>query len=116
MTISPGRFQSSLVVIWAAVQASVRFLRSVVGSWTVVSLLVAPQLEAQEPEAKTREEVLLRKRREKAQSLSPYGITKAEARVKGIEDARLPQKIFQKGWRGFRPVIGGMPSDRKSVV
>ena len=95
-------------------QVSVRFLRGFVGSLTVVSLLVAPQLEAQEPE--TREEVLLRKRREKAQSLSPYGVTKAEARVKGIEDARFPQKIFQKGWRGFRPVIGGMPSGSGTVL
>jgi hypothetical protein len=93
-----------------------RSLRRFVGSWTFVALFVAPPLEAQELEAETREEMLLRKRREKAQSLSPYGITKAEARVKGIEDARFPQKIFQKGWRGFRPVIGGMPSGSGTVL
>ena len=93
-----------------------RFLRRFVGSWTFVALFVAPRLEAQEPEPETREGMLLRKRREKAQSLSPYEITKAEARVKGVEDARFPQKIFQKGWRGFRPVIGGMPSGSGTVL
>jgi len=93
-----------------------RFLRWLVGFWTFVSLLVALRLEAQEPEAETREELLLRKRMEKAESLSPYRITKAEARVKGFEDARFPQKIFQKGWRGFRPVIGGMPSGSGTVL
>jgi hypothetical protein len=73
------------------------------------------RLEAQEP-AETREEILLRKRREKAENLSPYTISKGEARVKGLEDARLPQKILQKGWRGFRPVIGGMPSGSGTVL
>ncbi len=82
----------------------------------VSALFLGDALEAQEPEAETREEILLRKRREKAESLSPYGITKGEARVKGFEDARLPQKILQKGWRGFRPVIGGMPSGSGTVL
>jgi hypothetical protein len=80
-------------------------------------LLVAPaRAEAQEPVAETREEILLRKRREKAESLSPYLIPKGEARVKGFEEARFPQKILQKGWRGFRPVIGGMPSGSGTVL
>ncbi|MGH9334540.1 MAG: hypothetical protein ACRD21_12415, partial [Vicinamibacteria bacterium] len=80
--------------------------------------LVAPRVEARqaEPPAETREELLLRERKEKAENLSPYRISEGEARVKGFEDARFPQKILQKGWRGFRPVIGGMPSGSGFVV
>src|SRR5262245_36930487 len=90
-----------------------RFLIVLVG---VFVLCFATSLAAQEPEAETREEILLRKRKEKAKTLSPYGISKTESRVKGFEDARLPQKILQKGWRGFRPVIGGMPSGSGTVL
>jgi outer membrane protein assembly factor BamA len=78
-----------------------------------VSLPVGAQ---ETEEAETREEILLRKRREKADNLSPYRISKGEERVKGFEEARLPQKILQKGWRGFRPVIGGMPSGSGTVL
>ncbi len=92
-----------------------RLLRRFASICTLSALVLAPRLEAQETDAETREELLLRKRREKAESLSPYGISKGEARVKGFEDARFPQKIFQKGWRGFRPVIGGMPSGSGTV-
>jgi outer membrane protein assembly factor BamA len=91
-------------------------LRWFLGSAIFVALVLPTSVEAQEAEAETREELLLRKRREKAASLSPYEISKAEARVKGFEDARFPQKIFQKGWRGFRPVIGGMPSGSGTVL
>ena len=76
----------------------------------------ASGLEAQEPAPETRQELMLRKRREKAESLSPYAISKTEARVRGFEEARFPQKIFQKGWRGLRPVIGGMPSGSGTVL
>lgn len=93
-----------------------RFFCGVVGSLALVVLGLVSHVEAQEPEAETREEMLLRKRREKAESLSPYGVSKNEARVKGFEEARLPQKILQKGWRGFRPVIGGMPSGSGTVL
>jgi outer membrane protein assembly factor BamA len=93
-----------------------RFSIEYARSLAFVALVLASRVEAQEPEAETREELLLRKRREKAETVSPYGISKAEARVKGIEDARFPQKIFQKGWRGFRPVIGGMPSGSGTVL
>ncbi len=87
-----------------------------IGLILVVFLFRPLALDAQEPGAGTREEILLRKRREKAEKLSPYEVTKGEARVKGFEDARFPQKIFQKGWRGFRPVIGGMPSGSGTVL
>jgi outer membrane protein assembly factor BamA len=81
-----------------------------VQSWSAIGL------EAQEPAAETRQELMLRKRREKAESLSPYEISKTEARVRSFEEARFPQKIFQKGWRGLRPVIGGMPSGSGTVL
>lgn len=84
---------------------------------SLVTLLAAVAVEAQEVEdAETREETLLRKRREKAKNLTPYRVSKGEERAKGFEEARLPQKILQKGWRGFRPVIGGMPSGSGTVL
>lgn len=70
----------------------------------------------QETPAETREEILRKKREEKAKSLEPYRIPAGEARVRGLEKARLPQKILQKGFRGFRPVIGGMPSGSGFVL
>ena len=42
--------------------------------------------------------------------LEPYGISDAEARVQFLETWRLPRRLFTKGFGGFRPVIGGMPS------
>jgi hypothetical protein len=81
------------------------FLISVV----LASVSVAASARAQE-EPPTRREILLEMRREKAAGLEPYDVPTAEARVLALEKARLPQKIFEKGWRGIRPVLGGMPS------
>ncbi len=92
-----------------------RFSRGFAGAWAFAALSLPPPLEAQE-EVETREELLLRERKEKAERLSPYRVSKAEERVKGLEEARLPQKILQKGWRGLRPVIGGMPSGSGTVL
>ena len=36
--------------------------------------------------------------------------TPAEKRVRFLETWRLPRWLFTKGFGGFRPVIGGMPS------
>jgi outer membrane protein assembly factor BamA len=83
-------------------------------AWIAATLLLAGKLGAQEPG--TREEELLEKRRKKAESLTPYRASEGEERVKGFEEARLPQKILQKGWRGLRPVIGGMPSGSGTVL
>lgn len=58
----------------------------------------------------SRRELLLERRRRKAEQLEPYAISEAEARVLRLEEARFPQAIFAKGFRGLRPVIGGMPS------
>ena len=37
-------------------------------------------------------------------------ISDAERRVQFLETWRLPRRLFTKGFGGFRPVIGGMPS------
>lgn len=73
--------------------------------------LLSVTLHAQE----SREEILRKKREEKKEQLEPYRISDTEARVRSWENARFPQKILQKGFRGFRPVIGGMPSGSGTV-
>jgi outer membrane protein assembly factor BamA len=100
------------------VPEATRFSSGYARSLAIVALVLACRVEAraQETEAETREEELLRKRREKARSLSPYGVSKTEARVKAFEETRLPARILQKGFRGFRPVIGGMPSGSGTVL
>jgi hypothetical protein len=96
------------------VQAS---LKSILASFLLLAAaLLASSAAAQESEVETREELLRRKRLEKGKNLTPYVVSKAEERVKSFESARLPQKILQKGWRGFRPVIGGMPSGSGTVL
>jgi hypothetical protein len=70
----------------------------------------------EEAEVSSRQEILRKKREEKSRSLEPYRVSQGEARVREIEDLRLPRKILQKGFRGFRPVIGGMPSGSGTVV
>ncbi|MFQ5792344.1 MAG: hypothetical protein ACE5JI_17890, partial [Acidobacteriota bacterium] len=76
----------------------------------VASVVVSssPWVLAQES-AETRQEILLSKRREKAQKLTPYRVSSIERRIRGFEKARFPQNIFVKGFRGVRPVVGGMP-------
>jgi hypothetical protein len=64
----------------------------------------------QSEEPKTRQEILLKQREEKSRNLEPYRVSPLEARVLGWEKMRFPQNIFVKGFRGFRPVVGGMPS------
>ncbi len=55
-------------------------------------------------------------RREKAQNLTPARVSSGEARLRGIEKSRFPFSIFQQGFHGFRPVMGGMPSGSGFVV
>ena len=78
----------------------------------VALLLYAVPAVAQEVQAEpqTRAEILERERDEKRGRLEPYGISNAEARVQFLETWRLPRRLFTKGFGGFRPVIGGMPS------
>ena len=58
----------------------------------------------------TRQEILQRQREEKRGELTPFVVTDAEERVSRLETFRLPRRIFAKGFGGFRPVVGGMPS------
>ncbi len=58
----------------------------------------------------TRQEILQRQRDEKRGALTPYVVSGAEDRVSRLETFRLPRRIFAKGFGGFRPVMGGMPS------
>ena len=63
-----------------------------------------------ETEPESRAEILQRQRVEKSGRLEPYVISDAERRVRFLETWRLPRRLFTKGFAGFRPVIGGMPS------
>ena len=82
----------------------------------LLSMLCAVSVAAQtdgEPaqeEPRTRAEILRLAREEKSGQLRPYTISPAEKRVQFLETWRLPRRLFTKGFGGFRPVIGGMPS------
>ncbi|UCF38218.1 MAG: BamA/TamA family outer membrane protein [Acidobacteriota bacterium] len=71
---------------------------------------LALPLEETSDQSISQEEDLARLRREKSRALAPYAISEWEARIQRWEKARLPASIFQNGWNGFRPLIGGMPS------
>ena len=58
----------------------------------------------------TRQEILQRQREAKQGALTPYVVSSAEERVSRLETLRLPRRIFVKGFGGFRPVMGDMPS------
>ena len=58
----------------------------------------------------TRAAILTQQCQEKRERLTPQGISKGEARMQKFETWRLPRAIFVKGFNGFRPVLGGMPS------
>jgi hypothetical protein len=64
----------------------------------------------------TRQSILLEKRKEKSRHLTTYRVTDAEARIRKYEKIKFPTNIFIKGWNGFRPLIGGMPSGSGFVV
>jgi len=66
----------------------------------------SPRQESQE----SREAALLARREAKSRELVPYKVSPAEARLLNWEKMRFPQNIFVKGFRGFRPVIGGFPA------
>ncbi len=69
----------------------------------------------QASEASSREELLRQLREEKSQQLSSYEISDLEARTRRWEKAKFPTNWLVKGWHGFRPVIGGMPSGSGTV-
>ena len=70
---------------------------------------------SQENPARTRAEQLLQMRQERSLQLTPYEVSSTEARARRWEKAKFPTKWLVKGWRGFRPIIGGMPSGSGAV-
>jgi hypothetical protein len=60
-------------------------------------------------EEQTRQGILLAERRAKALRLEPEHLSAWEARIRWIEETRLPEKVFVRGWHGLRPIIGGAP-------
>ncbi len=60
--------------------------------------------------ARTRQGIRRRQQEAKQDELVPHVVSPAEERVRFLETWRLPRRLFAKGVRGFRPVIGGMPS------
>ena len=71
---------------------------------------LAQEEEQQELQPVSRQEILQKQRREKAANLEPYEVSGAEKRARNWEKAKFPQNWLVKGWHGFRPVFGGMPS------
>lgn len=82
-------------------------------AWPFV--VMAQDDEAQPPPA-TRQEILQREREEKAANLVPYEVSSWESRIRGWEKAKFPQNWLVKGWKGIRPVFGGMPSGSGTVI
>ena len=77
---------------------------------------VEPVEESQEASDQSQAEQLAAQRREKAQNLTPAEVSSGEARMRGIEKSRFPFSIFQQGFHGFRPVMGGMPAGSGFVM
>ena len=69
----------------------------------------------QASEASSRDELLRQLREEKSQQLRSYEVSDMEARTRRWEKAKFPMNWLIKGWRGFRPVFGGMPSGSGTV-
>ncbi len=90
-------------------------------SLLLVALLVSPvAVSAQEDDDKrkptSRQEIREREREKKAENLEPYEVSDAEKRLLGWEKKKFPQNWLVNGWRGFRPVFGGMPSGSGTVI
>ena len=86
---------------------------------TVLAVLAcAPPALAQDagPEPDTRQARIRAEREAKRERLEPYVVTDGEQRVRGLERVQFPRNIFVDGYRGFRPLIGGMPSGSGFVV
>ena len=77
---------------------------------------VGAQDDADERKPTSRREILQRQRVRKADNLEPYEVSSSEARLRGWEKQKFPQNWLVKGWRGFRPVFGGMPSGSGTVI
>ncbi len=90
-------------------------------SLLLVALLVSPvavgaQEDDDERKPTSRQEILQREREKKAETIEPYEVSSSEKRLLGWEKKKFPQNWLVKGWRGFRPVFGGMPSGSGAVI
>ena len=104
-------------VIDAMANFSARIIRCA-GLIVVMALLPPGPAEAQTDAetVQTRAAILTQQREEKRGRLSPQRISAGEARMQKFETWRLPRAVFVKGKKGFRPVLGGMPSGSGFVV
>lgn len=85
-------------------------------SSVLVATPAAPQEDdEQATSASSRKEILRKKREQKAAELTPEKVSSHEARLIGWEKANFPSNWLVKGWNGFRPVFGGMPSGSGTV-
>ncbi|GMR22543.1 MAG: BamA/TamA family outer membrane protein [Acidobacteriota bacterium] len=79
-------------------------------------VVISAQENDDEWKATSRKEILQREREKKADNLEPYEVSESEKRLLGWEKKKFPQNWLVKGWRGFRPVFGGMPSGSGTVI
>ncbi len=94
-----------------------KVVRSFIAALSVLFFFSDIALPQDDPEAmSSRQEILLKKRKEKARQLKVYKVSDTEARVRRYEKADLYNRIFVKGWHGFRPLVGGMPSGSGFVL
>jgi hypothetical protein len=106
-SVTPGA-RLRTVLRSAAVTAS--------GSRAVIAVaifLLVPQPLGAQPAGQnedTRQELLLRERREKQERLAAETLSTWERWLLALEEMNFPQNVFVKGFHGFRPVVGGMPS------
>ena len=64
----------------------------------------------------TRQERWRTRREQKRADLKPYEVSTGERRVRALERVQFPRNIFVGGYRGFKPIIGGLPSGSGFVV
>ncbi len=64
----------------------------------------------------TRQDLWRTRREQKRDDLTPYVVSTVERRIRALERVQFPRNIFVGGYRGFRPIIGGLPSGSGFVV
>ncbi len=86
----------------------------------IIALLVGSgparaQSEEEKERPQSRQETLQKQREEKSKNLEPTPPLPGQERIRRWEKARFPVNLFKKGWRGIRPLIGGMQSGSGTV-
>jgi outer membrane protein assembly factor BamA len=85
---------------------------------TVLALLMSLNLFSTvwaTPPEDSQEAELEKKRKAKADQLRPNQVSSLERRMRNWEKAHMPARLFAKGFRGVRPLFGGMPSGSGTV-